>query len=32
MNFISVICLLLLYLQIKPPETENVNKTDVSLS
>ena len=32
MNFISVFCLLLLYLRIKPPETFNVNKTDVYLS
>ena len=32
MNFISVICLLFLYLWIKPPETFNVNKTDGTLS
>ena len=32
MNFISVICLLFLYLWIKPPETFNVNKTEGTLS
>ena len=32
MNSLSVICLLVLYLRIKPPATFNVDKTDGTLS